>query len=237
MIEAFDSVKTLRLLPIAITQSSNSEGCVGALTTDGQWIRPQPILAEELTSQNAVFRYRYWTTVTIKPLITDESRPEDCVLVNAPSRGIYLSEDEWFEHFTLHCDRNVTTAFEGGRSLGLVEVKVHDVYVRPHLGNRQFIRLCFTDPAKNLYDWIVPEISFGQIVWSYVENKAIKQSFSTKLLEILSQVQVFIAIGLTLPNNRFPGKFRGCHPLVVGLHTIPDYHTLLNLSLPSHTMV
>jgi hypothetical protein len=56
---------------------------------------------------------------------------------------------------------------------------------------------------------------------------ALSQRFAAHMVALFARVDTFLALGLTKPNHRFPGRFRGCHPLVVGIHTVPDYRVFL----------
>ncbi|MFD7424404.1 hypothetical protein ACFV6M_28730 [Streptomyces californicus] len=74
-------------------------------------------------------------------------------------------------------------------------------------GGRTFLRLEFTDNTGERFDWIVRDV---RLLDAGPGEIALPVGPEAPLL--------YAAVGLTHPNHRFPGRFRGCHPLVVGLH-------------------
>ena len=98
--------------------------------------------------------------------------------------------------------------------MGVIRVRALDVHVGRSTGRRLFHRLRFIDASDELFDWIVRDVrvlnTFSQL--NSQEGAQRLRTFS----ESIADTAVYISIGLTKPNHRFPGRFRGCHPLVVG---------------------
>ena len=223
-----------RFLPLAITRADGRYACIGAVGEDDQWVRPEPIYLEDVESPESSYRYFYWTAAHLKPSTAEEMRPEDRDLSRADSEPQLLSavpQTERLPFLVKHADADVSAAFAGERSLGLVEVCVKGFYVKRATGGRSFVRGAFSDAAGELYDWIIPEIDFGRVVSPYITDGMLSPAFAGRLLEIFGCVRAFFTVGLTKPNFRFPGKFRDCHPLIVGIHSDPDYRQLLENSV------
>jgi hypothetical protein len=219
-----------RFLPLAITRVDETYGCIGAVTEDGSWVRPEPIYLEELESPDSIYRYFYWTAAYLKASTAVDLRPEDRDLSQTDDEPqlLFALPDTQRLHFLLkHTDANVEAAFGAQRSLGLIETCVKRFYVKRSTGGKSFVRGEFIDATGEVFDWIIPEIAFGRIVWPYVAEGVLTPSFSERLSDTFAHVRTFFTVGLTKPNFRFPGKFRNCHPLIVGIHSEPNYVPLL----------
>ncbi len=222
-------MQTIIVTPLAITRSDNTYGCVGSVTQSGQWIRPIPILASTLEQEHSIFKYFNWTQIQVDISHEPDARLEDRQLINTEkiSDRIICDHDRLCL-FDSILKNNVDDVFNDSVSLGLIRAQIKNLYIKRSTGRRLFIRCVFEDTSGENYDWIVPEIQLGKIVWPYVEkDESLNNDVLDSLLNRFSRTQVYLTLGLTTPNNRFPGRFRGCHPLVVGIHTIPDYRTLI----------
>lgn len=219
-----------KFLPLAITRAEGRDACIGAVAADGGWVRPEPIYLEDVERPDSSYRYFHWTEAYLTASSAEDARPEDRDLSKVdtgPQLGSALPEMERLPFLVKHADADVGAAFAGQRSLGLVEVSVKSFYVKRATGGRTFIRGEFSDATGEVYDWIVPEIEFGRVVWPYVKEGALAPAFAGQLVETFGRVRTFLTVGLTKPNFRFPGKFRDCHPLIVGIHSEPAYTQLL----------
>lgn len=222
--------KLCKFLPLAITRADARNGCVGAVTESGQWVRPEPIYVEDLERPDTRYRYFHWTSAYLKPSTAEQVRPEDRDISPAegkPQLLFALPESERLAFLLQHADANVEAALAGQRSLGLVEVSVKSFYIRQSTGGRSFVRGQFSDASGEGFDWIVPEIEFGRVVWPHVVEGAFSRALDARLSETFARVRTFFTVGLTKPNFRFPGKFRNCHPLIVGIHSEPHYLRVL----------
>lgn len=216
-------VTTMRLLPLAITKVDDHEACVGAVTPDGTWVRPEPVAFQDVAdAQASPFRYWWWTTVTLGPPVVADPRPEDRCLHGQPLLAEPVEPSSRADLLARLADSAVEEVFESARrSLGLLVATVGDVYPKRSTRGRMFLRCAFTDPTGEEYDWIVPDIAFGERVWPHVDATGrLDPDFHDDLLAELRQSRVYLTIGLTKPNGRFPGRFGGCHPLVVGVHQV-----------------
>ncbi|MET0622393.1 MAG: hypothetical protein ABW250_05385 [Pyrinomonadaceae bacterium] len=219
-----------KLLPLAITRAEGRYGCIGAVGEDGGWLRPEPIYVEDVESPDGSYRYFHWTEAHLTASSADDARPEDrdlCEEAAAPRLLSAVPEEARLPFLAGHADEDVASAFAGGRSLGLVEVGVKNFYVKRATGGRSFVRGEFSDRTGEVYDWIIPEIAFGRVVRPHVDEGVLEPAFVERLLLTFGRARTFFTVGLTKPNFRFPGKFRDCHPLVVGIHSGPDYVGLL----------
>jgi hypothetical protein len=214
----------VRFLPLAITRADAGSGCVGAVTADGAWIRPQPVGESEVEGPARRYHYGAWHEAVVSPADDPGARPEDHTLSGpvGPPRWI---EDERVLHQLLRSrpDADVASALGGERSLGLVRARVSALYLKASLARKWFLRLVFTDASGASHDWIVPEVALGALARPHRGAEALDRGWAAAVVGYWQEVETFLTLGLTRPNHRFPGRFRGCHPLVVGIHTIPDY--------------
>lgn len=196
------------LIPLAVTFDADGGACVAGLDTGGAWIRPEPVRVEEVGPERP---YAFFQPVRIGlgPSAEPDARPEDRTVSSPPQPvGEILGAPAREQLLKNTADPTVTEAFANERSAGLVRAEVCRVYGRRSTGGRSFLRLEFTDDSGTEYDWIVRD-------W-----RAVRQ-FPNPVDGPLPDLpgHCFLAVGLTKPNGRFPGRFRGCHPLVVGVHS------------------
>jgi hypothetical protein len=217
---SFRAVGTHAILPMAITKADDRFACVGALTEHGEWVRPEPVPVAQVTDRTtSAWQYGQWTTVELAAPTVADPRPEDRALVAAPAGDETWTANRYREWAARYVDPDVERALSGERSLGLVQVTLHRVYVRASTRGRFFVRFEFTDSTDTAYDWIVPDVEVTGRLLGRLEGGKLPASVAEETLAGLREHgPLLVAIGLTRPNNRFPGRFRGCHPLVVGVH-------------------
>ncbi|ANN17146.1 hypothetical protein SD37_16850 [Amycolatopsis orientalis] len=200
------------LVPLAITLDTEGGACVAGVTAAGRWLRPEPVTAADVTG--AVPRYRFFQPVTVTLAASAEpgARPEDRAIAGpVTDAGPALDTAERAGLLDRIADDSVERAFAGERSAGLVRARVRGFERRRSTGGRSFVRVAFTDPAGADHDWIVRDV---RVLRAFGETGDL-----TGAQTVLAAAPVFLSIGLTKPNGRFPGRFRGCHPLVVGVLT------------------
>ncbi len=220
----------IRFVPLAITRSGGGEACVGAVGEDGVWIRPEPIPIDEALGDDSPYRYFRWTAADLGPSRVADPRPEDRDLRRDALRPHVVPDMpplDRAEYLGRLADDSVETALSGDRSLGLVRARVQRLYAKASIGDRVFLRAEFSDEAGVTFDWIIPEIAFCREAGRFLRGTTLDPTFQSLVLTLFERVPTFFTIGLTKPNHRFPGRFRGCHPLVVGIHTVPDYRESL----------
>ncbi|HLJ27748.1 MAG TPA: hypothetical protein VKY85_13640 [Candidatus Angelobacter sp.] len=226
--------KVVRFVPMGISKVSDVEACVGAIAEDGSWVRPETPTLAEVKASDSPFVYFQWANAELVESLARDPRPEDHHMVQRAQCEDWLAEEERFEFIRTHLDASAEDAFAGLRSLGLIQVAVRRFYMKQSTGGRVFLRVEFTDGRGDTYDWIISEVGFPEKIAPYLVNGDITPEFAKKLADIFQAAEVYFAIALTKPNNRFPGKFRGCHPVVIGIHTMPDYAAQLRGENP-HT--
>jgi len=210
------------LLPMAITQAGDDEACVGALAPDGRWIRPEVIGLDQVRDRaSSPWRYGRWTSVKLGDPVVEDPRPEDRALLGPPIPAA-ADGDRWSWAAGL-TDTDVATAFADGRSLGLIAADLHRVYLRRATRGRVFARFEFSDASGERFDWIVPEIeTAARLIGAADDRGALPAEYAEQVLRGFTEHgPLLLTLGLTRPNNRFPGRFGGCHPLVVGVHPAP----------------
>ncbi|AUX26887.1 uncharacterized protein SOCEGT47_074570 [Sorangium cellulosum] len=209
----------VRVLPFAMTQVDDRHACVGSLTEDGRWVRPEPVTLDMV---DRAFVYRTWTELALVPSAHPDARPEDRAMLQAPRPLGRIDAAAWKELAERHLDPDVLTALGGERSLGLVKASIERLYLKRSTGGRRFVRMVFTDRASRTYDWIVPELRLRRLIERHAQGDRIDPRAEEHVRRALNDAEIYLCLGLTKPNHRLPGQFRGCHPLVVGLHALPE---------------
>jgi hypothetical protein len=211
-------IESLILLPLAITVENENWGCVAGIDSGRRWLRPSPIPSDWVRNAGSAFHYKVWSRLTISPHPTS-NRLEDRLIEGTPVSENLIETVVYHKLLATIADPDVCAAFAGARSVGLIRARVEEIYARPHTRGRTLLRIIFKDSANERYDWIIPEVATAEALAPYIRNAATLDPNQAKLwLDQMEASEVFLAIGLTLPNNRLPGRFGGCHPLIVGIH-------------------
>jgi hypothetical protein len=207
---------------MAITKADETHACVGALTADGEWVRPEPVTLNDVAGSASAWRYQHWTRAVLGPPTVEDPRPEDRALLGRAELA-----DRWSaarcRHFAdSYVDATVYQALSGDRSLGMVYARLHRIYLKRATRGRVFLRFVFSDATGEEFDWIVPDIAISVPLRAQGRDGQLPGPAAERSCAALQQHgPLLLTLGLTRPNNRFPGKFRGCHPLVVGVHPAP----------------
>jgi len=204
------------LLPVAITGGEGPSGCVAALTLDGTWVRPGPIAASTLYSSESPFSYGRLTSLVSKPCQADDARAEDHELLNSPCLGPVLSAETRMALYRRVEVNSVYQSLDGYHSLALIRPKLEKVYVRRSFKGVRYVRAVFCDGAGDNFDWIVMDLGFLRRV-EPLDDGGVSSRLDAET-ERLQASSLWFALGLTNVDDRFPGRFGGCHPLVVGVH-------------------
>ncbi len=195
-------------VPLAVTLDGAGGACVAGVTAEGRWLRPEPVTAAQVAGPDPVYAVHHPVRLPLGPATGDGARPEDRAAAGAPRRaGPPAEPARRAALLAAVADPDVATAFAGGRSAGLVAVRPLGYRHQRSTGGRTFLRLEFTDNTGERFDWIVRDV---RLLDAGPGEIALPAGPEAPLL--------YAAVGLTHPNHRFPGRFRGCHPLVVGLH-------------------
>ncbi|HZE81298.1 MAG TPA: hypothetical protein VE604_10375 [Candidatus Polarisedimenticolia bacterium] len=227
--------RMVRFVPLGISKVSDVEACVGAISEDGSWVRPETPTLAEVKASDSPFVYFQWANAELGESLAGDARPEDHHMVRRAERENWIAEQERLEFIRTHLDPSAEDGFRGLRSLGLIKVDVQRFYMKRSTAGRRFLRVEFADAKGDCYDWIVSEVRFPEEIAPYLQEGEITPEFGKKLADFFHSAEVYFTIALTKPNNRFPGKFRGCHPVVIGIHTVPDYRVELRREEPARS--
>lgn len=212
-------LRHIHLLPLAITAEDATKGCIAGIDSFGNWVRPQPIPLTWALDSEGPFRYGHWTTIEAVSETT-APRPEDMTLAGQPVRGAALPGEELAALVRAHSSATVDQGFMGARSAAVVPARVEDLYARRHTHGRVFLRLVFEDASGERFDWIMPEVATKARFATECDGDRLNASSVLTWLEDLAAFDVRLAIGLTLPSRPPTDRFKGCQPLVVGLHRL-----------------
>lgn len=209
---------------MAVTKASDSHACVGALTVDGEWVRPEPVTLDQVRDRStSPWRYGRWTTVELGSPTAAEPRPEDRTVRTPPRPAERWAASRCREWTARYVDNSVHEALAGERSLGMVYADLHRVFTKRATRGRLFLRFVFSDRTGEQFDWIVPDIDTADPLLASVRDGELPAELAQRTRDSLQEHgPLLLTLGLTRPNNRFPGRFRGCHPLVVGVHPAPQ---------------
>ncbi|MFF8960030.1 hypothetical protein [Streptomyces sp. NPDC014894] len=213
------------LVPLAVTLDTDGGACVAGVTPERRWIRPEPVTAAQVTGGDPVYAMHRPVLLALGAPTGPRARPEDRSVHGAPRPARPpLAPAERTGLLADVADPDIATAFAGGRSAGLVAVRPLRYHRRRATGGRTFLRLEFTDASGELFDWIVRDVRLlgdgddGPIRVTPDPGDPGGGDPAAALPAGTGAPLLYAAVGLTHPNDRFPGRFRGCHPLVVGLH-------------------
>jgi hypothetical protein len=204
------------LVPLAVTLAEGGDACVAGLTADGAWLRPEPVTAGQVSGADPAYAFFRSVSLVLAPSAEPDARSEDRAVVSGPWPGVPLVGSARSELLRKHADADVEEAFRGERSTGLVAARPTRLRHRRATGGRTFLRLTFTDASGTGYDWIVRDVRLLHDP-AFAAGVADPDDVAPALAGPHAP-PLYLAVGLTKPNGRFPGRFRGCHPLVVGVH-------------------
>lgn len=215
-------MEKVSILPLAITEIDETNVCVCGPTLQGVWIRPEPLYTNDL---NAFFEYGSFSEFMVTDSTSAEQRPEDRDLVrNFPIKIIKkLEQNEFKNIIDNNLDASVDLAMADQRSAGILKVSVIDIHYGRTLGGKKNIRIIFKDLSGIKHNFIVADRDFKRIVLSSLNQLGeFTCEIKNKLLNFLGE-EIFFTISLTKAIKEYPGPFRGCHALIAGVHTFPDY--------------
>ncbi|MFF5258051.1 hypothetical protein ACFY4C_03830 [Actinomadura viridis] len=205
-----------RLIPLAITCADARAACVAGVDAAGRWLRPEPVTVGAVIRPGGPYRYGWPVDLELGPTRAPDPRPEDRHLLSAARPcDEPLGEDRWAELLSRTADPDVTTALAGRRSVGLVRAEIRRLHHRTASSGRSHLRAEFTDERGETFDWIVPDLRMVRAFPAGDAGRA--EEFAARW----ARSTIHLAVGLTKPTGRDPGRFGGCHPLVVGVHPEP----------------
>jgi len=210
----------IRMLPLAITAEDAITGCIAGIDSLGNWIRPQPIPLAFARDPQGPFRYGRWTQITVRPEET-APRPEDMALVCDPEPGPALPPDELAALIRTHSSATVDDGFADRRSAAIIPASIDNLLARRHTRGRVFLRLVFRDASGERFEWILPEVATVARFADARQGDGLNAARVSAWLEELDGADVHLAIGLTLASRTADDRFKGCQPLVVGVHALP----------------
>lgn len=218
------------ILPLAIADVDDTFSCVAGITTDCEWIRPEPIYKTDL-SLNSQIDFEHITKFELE---NNEAgrRMED--------RRLLLPRHFTIENEVNHvdkekiikriCDISVDAVFDSGRTAAIFKVKVKDIQFGRTFGAGRKIRIIFEDATGKECNFIVVDKKFKEwFLDRYIdETQTIIQSKKSLIFKALQGEHSYFAVTLSGKKGDFPGTYHGCHPLISGIHIMDKniYHLL-----------
>ncbi len=220
------------LLPLVITQVDATYGCVSGLTRDGRWLRPEPVLLDEITGENPYYAYGRPVHCCLGPSLSADRRPEDRELLerlptaNEDSSSWHgAALEEWLSG---HRDVDASASFAGERSVGLIRAVPQGLSLLQWTRGRYLVRLEFSDASGQQYNWVVSDLPFCALAISILRSAEDRGALARRMVEHLHATRFFLSLVLTKPVNQSRRDLiRGCQPLVGGVHTFPLYRASL----------
>lgn len=206
-------------LPLALTLTENG-ACAAGLGEDGTWYRPEPVSKSLINGGATVLSYDTWRQVRLGPL-AKPAPPENHRFLGFDSpREKFAPPEQRLELLGQVAHPSVADLFDGDQTLGCIRANIDDIYSRRHTGGRSFLRLVFSDVTGAQFDWVLPEHRVTQ-KWKAASEMQASTLVQPELLQGTGQ-DAYLTLALGDRNNRFPGKYDGRHPLVVGVHSIRE---------------
>lgn len=155
--------------------------------------------------------------------LLDDYHFEDCLILNEP-KPILLNEIKVEDRNLFvknQIDGGVEAAFSRNRSVGLIKPLVEQVnFGWDSLFNTFESSFIFQDKTGQRYKFICTDLKWFYS-WIYLFQKK-RQLLHQQLNELpfqLNKKDTYFVIGLSRPLLEFPGGFRGCWPLILGIHS------------------
>ncbi|MCW3135858.1 MAG: hypothetical protein N2V77_02830 [Canidatus Methanoxibalbensis ujae] len=120
-IRALRSWNPVHMTVLAIARPEKGKVCVAGVDRDGNWLRPQSIYLNEI--ENHKFRNLCVSRIYVDAWRGRRPRKEDRFLIHSEGTVRELDEHESFEFLEKIADKSVKSAFESGRTLGLIKAK------------------------------------------------------------------------------------------------------------------
>jgi len=154
---------------------------------------------------------------------TNATRIEDCEILQKPA-PLFLNEIKAQDRSTFiksFLDGNVSEAFSKNRTLGLIEPYVEQVYFGWSDVNKIFeSSIVFHDKSGQRYKFYCTDLKW-YYSWIYLFQRKKELLFQEldQLPHRLNKKETYFVIGLTKPVDEVPGPFRGCWPMIQGIHS------------------
>lgn len=227
-----------------LTRMSPPWVCVGGYWHDRTAVRPKllsgPGLKEDFLFQSGRPIIRPFAVVELDFLRHTPKPPhtEDWFIV--PGHKVLkqprLSEEQALAFLRQILDPDVTSIFgaevhtepgyyvkagEGTRSLGTIQPqRVTSVQYTLKEGGKWDYRISFVDQSDTSYRLSVTDLGFRHYCDYRRQQGEKPQDIAVDLRQRLSQVTVFLRIGLARGWEKFPDR---CYLQITGVHTFPDY--------------
>ncbi|KCZ70901.1 hypothetical protein ANME2D_02927 [Candidatus Methanoperedens nitroreducens] len=204
---------------LAIARPTKSVVCVAGINDNGEWIRPQRIFEDDIKQGTKInFDIFGITKIYVEPWKGKTIRPEDRYLIKAvgktPELTRYMSESEIHKFLESHLDSSVESAFNNGRTLGLIKPRnIIRLY-----SDINKIRITFQDSLGNQFTWPVRDESFYKKLSTYEEKYP--ANFVEEYYKCMQKSITYFAIGLTqIYENNINAEYGGW-PMIVGIHCL-----------------
>ena len=210
----------LNLHVLAIARPTNGVVCVAGINDNGNWIRPQRILEDDIKRDNKInFGLFGITKIYVEPWAGRNTRPEDRFLIKdagkAPELIRYMSESEIKTFLVSHLQPSVESAFNNAKTLGLIKPQ-NAMYLN---GDINRINISFKDSVGKNFTWPVRDDLFYKKLSIYKENYP--DNFIGEFCRHMQESTTYFVIGLTLIyDNNFNVEYGGRWPMIVGIHCL-----------------
>lgn len=154
---------------------------------------------------------------------THATRTEDCEFLQEPA-PLFLNEIKAQDRntFIKNClDGNVSEAFSKNRTLGLIEPYVEQVYFGWSDVYKNFeSSIVFLDKSGQRYKFYCTDLKwYYSWIYLFQKKKELLYQELDHLPHRLNKNGTYFVIGLTKPVEEVPGSFRGCWPMIQGIHS------------------
>jgi len=223
------TVEDVVMLPLAITRIDSTSGCAAGLTEEGRWIRPEPVLLDDVAGEDPYYVYGRPVHCRIGPSESLDRRPEDRALLERLTTPDVVTNwqgaalETWL---AAHCDAAASASFACGRSVGLIRAQLDRLAVFPSTRGRHLVKLAFVDEQGERNEWIVPCLPFSTFAIATLRDEGKPEEVAQHMIRCLRDTKVFLTLVLTKPRTNSLGTIRGCQPLVSGVHTFPSYRDI-----------
>lgn len=213
-------INIMNLHVLAIARPTKGVVCVAGINDSGEWIRPQRILEGDIKTDDKInFDLFGITKIYVKPWTGRNIRPEDRYLIRdmekTPKLIRYMSESEIKIFLESHLERSVDSAFNNGKTLGLIKPQ-NSMFI---YGDLNETRIIFKDSTGKQFNWPVRDESFYKKLSKYKDKYP--DDFIEEIKKHMQKSTTYFVIGLTIIyGNNINTEYDGRWPMIVGIHCL-----------------
>jgi len=223
-IAALSHANPLNLTVMAVARPEKGQVCIAGIDENGEWIRPQGVYETDVFSLGTEkFKNLCISKVYVDAWRGRRARKEDRFFVFDEGMARELDVKEKREYLDANVDGSVDAVFKRGRSLGLIQPRILQVYEekkrRDGKSHVQYIRFNFKDDSGRVYRRWSCRCSAFYNTWNELKRQH-RWTYGWRMHRYLRRNKTYLAIGLTYTDYGIDRLEYGAYPMIVGVHVL-----------------